>query len=102
MPEPGLTAGLMSTVWLGATETEVYAVAFLFGCMVLIVGGTAAVHAALYRRLSPWPAVSALFVYSLLLNQGFVNYLLGVGVWLLAFAAWIVLRRMGRAGRAAS
>ena len=31
----GLAAGLMSTVWLSATETEVYAVAFLFGTMVL-------------------------------------------------------------------
>jgi hypothetical protein len=31
----GLTAGLMSTVWASATETEVYAVAFLFGCMML-------------------------------------------------------------------
>jgi hypothetical protein len=31
----GLTAGLMSTVWLSATETEVYAVAFLFGCIIL-------------------------------------------------------------------
>ena len=31
----GITAGLMSTVWLNATETEVYAVAFLFGCMML-------------------------------------------------------------------
>jgi hypothetical protein len=31
----GLTAGLMSTVWGSATETEVYAVAFLFGCMML-------------------------------------------------------------------
>ena len=31
----GLTAGLMSTVWLNANETEVYAVAFLFGCMIL-------------------------------------------------------------------
>jgi hypothetical protein len=31
----GLTAGLMSTVWLSATETEVYAVALLFGCMLL-------------------------------------------------------------------
>jgi len=31
----GLTAGLMSTVWSSATETEVYAVAFLFGCMML-------------------------------------------------------------------
>jgi hypothetical protein len=31
----GLTAGLMSTIWLSATETEVYAVAFLFGCIIL-------------------------------------------------------------------
>jgi hypothetical protein len=31
----GLTAGLMSTVWLSATETEVYAVALFFGCMIL-------------------------------------------------------------------
>jgi hypothetical protein len=31
----GLTAGLMATVWLNATETEVYAVALLFGCMIL-------------------------------------------------------------------
>jgi len=31
----GLTAGLMSTVWLNATETEVYAVALLFGCIML-------------------------------------------------------------------
>lgn len=31
----GLTAGLMSTVWLNATETEVYAMAFLFGCLIL-------------------------------------------------------------------
>jgi len=31
----GLTAGLMSTVWLSATETEVYAVTLLFGCMIL-------------------------------------------------------------------
>jgi hypothetical protein len=31
----GLTAGLMSTVWLSATETEVYAVALLFGCMMI-------------------------------------------------------------------
>jgi hypothetical protein len=31
----GLTAGLMSTLWLNATETEVYALAFLFGCFIL-------------------------------------------------------------------
>ena len=37
----GLTAGLMSTVWLNATETEVYAVALLFGCIILWAGDRA-------------------------------------------------------------
>jgi MFS family permease len=31
----GIAAGLMSTVWLSATETEVYAVALFFGCLIL-------------------------------------------------------------------
>jgi len=37
----GLTAGLMSTVWLSATETEIYAVALLFGCLILWAGDRA-------------------------------------------------------------
>jgi hypothetical protein len=66
---------------------------FLYVCLMLGVVGTAAVHAALFRRLSPWPAASALFAYSFLLHAGLVSYLFGVGVWLLAFAGWIVLSR---------
>jgi hypothetical protein len=31
----GITAGVMSTVWLSATETEVYAVALFFGCLII-------------------------------------------------------------------
>jgi Protein of unknown function (DUF2723) len=31
----GIAAGLMSTVWLSATETEVYAAALFFGCVIL-------------------------------------------------------------------
>ena len=66
---------------------------FVYLCLVLFVLGTLAVHAALYRRLSAWPAASALFAYSFVVSFGFVNYLFGMGVWLLAFAAWIVLSR---------
>jgi hypothetical protein len=66
---------------------------FLYACLLLFVFGTAAVHAALFRKLSPWPAASALFAYSLVFGYGFVNYAFGVGVWLLAFAGWIVLSR---------
>ena len=31
----GLISGTMSTIWLSATETEVYALAFLLGCILL-------------------------------------------------------------------
>ncbi len=37
----GITAGLMSTVWLNATETEVYALAFLMGCLILAAANRA-------------------------------------------------------------
>ena len=66
---------------------------FLFLCLVLFVAGTAAIHFALFGRFSPWPAASALFGYSYVFSLGFANYLFGVGVWLLAFAGWIVLSR---------
>ena len=68
---------------------------FLFLCLVQFVLGTAAVHAALYRRLSPWPAASALFAYNLMFSHGFTNYLFSMGAWMLAFAAWILLSRRG-------
>jgi hypothetical protein len=31
----GITAGVTSTIWLSATETEVYAVALFFGCLII-------------------------------------------------------------------
>lgn len=66
---------------------------FLYFCLVLFVLGTFAVHAVLYNRPSVWPAASALFAYNFVTSLGFVNYLFGVGIWLLAFAGWIVLSR---------
>lgn len=39
----GLVAGGMSTIWLSATETEVYALAFLAGCILLYAADQAGV-----------------------------------------------------------
>ena len=64
---------------------------FLYVCLLQFVLGTVAVHAALFRRFSPWPFASALFAYSFVFSLGFVNYLFGVGVWLFAVAGWICL-----------
>jgi hypothetical protein len=66
---------------------------FLYLCLLLFVLGTFAVHTVLHHRFSPWPAAGALFTYSYVTGLGFVNYLFGVGIWLLAFAGWIVLSR---------
>jgi hypothetical protein len=74
---------------------------FLFLCLLQIVAGTSAIHAALYRRLSAWPAAGAIFAYSLVMDFGFASYLFGIGVWLLAFAGWIWLSRRGVAWRLA-
>ena len=68
---------------------------FLYICLLQFVLGTAAINAALFRRMSPWPAVSALFAYSLVFDRGYANYLFGIGAWLLAFAGWITLSRRG-------
>ncbi len=73
---------------------------FLYLCLAAFVLGTAAINAALFRRLSFAPAAAALFAYSNMFTLGFANYLMGVGVWLLAFAGWIVLSRGPAALRA--
>ena len=66
---------------------------FVYLCLVQFVIGTAAVHAALFRKFSVFPAVSALFAYNYVVSLGFLNYLFGIGLWLLAFAGWIELSR---------
>jgi hypothetical protein len=66
---------------------------FLCAILSLTVLGTAAVNAALFRRLSVWPAGSALFAYNMVFSLGFTNYLAGVGIALVAFAVWILLSR---------
>jgi hypothetical protein len=58
----------------------------------LLVGGTASVHRALTGRWSPWPCLSFLLLYNRLLLWGFLNFLFGTGLCLIAFAAWVALR----------
>ncbi len=48
---------------------------FLNICIALFVLGTMAIHAALYRHLSPWLAASLLLPCGYVFNLGFVNYL---------------------------
>ncbi len=68
-----------------AWAAKVYVVA----TMLLLLGGTAALHRALFGRVGLWPATSALFLFNFLLAWGFIAFLSAAGLALLLFAAWI-------------
>ena len=80
--------------WLGAfISLEMAGKIFISLTLLLICSGTAALHYALYRRLSLWPLLIFFFLFNQLFLFGFLNYLFGLGLALWVFAAWIFLRR---------
>ncbi len=68
--------------------------------LLLMASGVAALHYALFRRISPWPLLAFLLLYNRILLWGFLNYLFGVGLVLWAFAAWVAWRKRGELFRA--
>ena len=56
--------------------------------LILVLGGSMALHRALFGRIGLFPLASTLFLYNLLLAWGFVSYLFSVGVALLMLAGW--------------
>jgi hypothetical protein len=51
--------------------------------------GAITLHRALYRRRSWWPVASFAVAYNGILLAGFLNFLLGLGLALLAAAQWV-------------
>ncbi|HXP72806.1 MAG TPA: hypothetical protein VN823_01550 [Stellaceae bacterium] len=77
--------------------------AFVLASLALVAAGTALVHRAAAGRWSIWPLFAFLFLYSRVLLWGFLNYLFGIGLALVAFAVWIALsERSARARLAVS
>jgi hypothetical protein len=68
---------------------------FVLATFLLIAGGTAALHRALFGRWSLWPCLAFLLLYNRLLLWGFLNYLFGLGLAFLALAGMIALARRG-------
>jgi hypothetical protein len=65
---------------------------FIALTFLLLAGGTAALHRVLFGRWSSWTLLAFLLLYTRLLLWGFMGYLFGCGLALVAFAAWIGLR----------
>lgn len=76
--------------------------AFIAATMLLMVGGTAFLSRSLHGRTGYWPALAGLLVYNHMLAWGFVNYLFGIGLYLVAFASWIATHDLDRWKRLAA
>ncbi len=63
--------------------------------------GMIAVSRAVHGRVTPFALAAIPMIYGFPFNYGFINYTLSMALALLAFAAWVRLRRSGREGLAA-
>ena len=68
---------------------------FVLAIFLLLAGGAALLHRALFQRWSAWPCLVFLLLYGRLLLWGIVNYLFGLGLALVALAAMIALGGRG-------
>jgi hypothetical protein len=71
---------------------EVAGKLFLSLIFVLLSLGVLALHRALHGEYSAWPILCVFFLYNNVFRLGFLNYLFGVGLALLALAAWVACR----------
>ena len=75
--------------------------------LILPLAGVIALHRAIFRTANLWPFAAGLVAYNRLFFSGFLNFLIGVGLALLAAALWQTWRdrpawlRVGSAGAAA-
>jgi hypothetical protein len=65
---------------------------FVALALILPLAGVAALHRAVFGVRSLWPLAAALVTYNRLFFAGFLNFLIGVGLALLAAALWCALR----------
>lgn len=78
-------AHLLPLAWAGKL--------FVLATLLLLAGGAALLHRVLFGAWSAWSCLAFLFLYSRVFLWGFLNYLFGLGLALVAFALWIALSR---------
>lgn len=88
---PNLAMDLVVPPLARVFPIEVAGKIFLSLTLVILSSGTIALHCALHRRLTPWPLVVFLFLYSGSFLYGLLNFLFALGFALWLLAAWIYL-----------
>jgi len=72
---------------------------FIVAVFGVLAAGTALLQRAATGRWSIWPLFAFLLLYSRVLLWGFLNYLLGVGLALVAAAVWIAMAQRNALAR---
>lgn len=86
---PNMAVDLLLTPLAGFADPLELGRWFTVICMLTLIGGTLATYRAINGRLDFWPVAVFLFLYNHVLIWGFLNFLFGLGLGLLGFAAWI-------------
>lgn len=84
---------LVTAVLGRAVPVSVAMELYLALTLAALLGGAAALHASLYRRLSVSALLAGFFLWGGALQFGFLSFSLGIGLALLALALWIALER---------
>jgi len=87
--QPNLALDLLLTPLAGFVPPLELGRWFTVLTMLVLIGGTLMLHRVLHGRIGLWPMALFLFVYNHVLMWGFLNFLLGLGLALWLFAAWI-------------
>ena len=91
-PLPNLAMDLIVPPLSRLMPLELAGKLFVLTTLLLLAAGPALLHRALFGSWSNVPLLAFLLLYGRILLFGFVNYLFGLGLAFVLFAAWIVLR----------
>ncbi len=87
--QPNLALDLLLPPFAGAVSPLELGRWFTALTVFVLVTGTLALHRVLHGRIGVGPVVLFLFIYNHVLIWGFLNFLLGLGLALWLFAAWV-------------
>ena len=94
--QPNLALDLLLTPLAGIAHPLELGRWFTALAMLVLAGGTLALHRTLHGRIGLWPVVLFLFLFNHVVVWGFLNFLLGLGLALWLFTAWVATQE--RAG----
>ncbi len=65
---------------------------FVMLCLVVLLLGTMLLHNAVHKRFSPLPLLAVVFLFNGIFRYGFLNYIFGLGIALIAAAIWLNMK----------